>query len=77
MKQLIPLSELNVGQCATIIKLLTFGSMRRRLQDLGVIKGTQIECVLKNPSGNPIAYFVRGAVIALRTEDAKNILVKI
>ncbi len=76
MNQEIPLCELGVGQYATVQKILTFGSMRRRLQDLGIIPGTKIECVLKNPSGDPVAYFVRGAMIALRNRDSKGILVQ-
>lgn len=73
----MPLSQLNVGQRATIAKLLTCGSMRRRLQDLGIVQGTTIECVLKSPSGDPVAYFVRGAMIALRNHDSKGVLVKL
>ena len=76
MNQEMPLCDLRVGQYATVKRLQGFGSLRRRLQDLGMIPGTKIECVLKNPSGDPIAYFVRGAVIALRNRDSKEILVQ-
>ena len=49
--------------------------MRRRLQDMGLVEGTEVECVLKSPSGDPTAYGVRGALIALRAEDARQVLV--
>lgn len=67
------LSELKEGQSGTVIYIDTSGSMRRRLLDLGVIEGTTINCVHKSPSGNPVAYQIRGAIIALRTDDSQNI----
>ncbi|MSS62440.1 ferrous iron transport protein B [Velocimicrobium porci] len=70
------LSALNVGEQAIVTTLLTSGTMRRRLQDIGLIEGTCIECLLKSPCGNPSAYLIRGAVIALRSEDSSSILIK-
>lgn len=47
--------------------------MRQRLCDLGIVGGTRIECVARAGLGGPSAYLVRGAVIALRREDADKI----
>ena len=47
-----------------------------RLLDLGLIAGTEVMALEQSPSGDPIAYFIRGAVIALRSEDASQILVE-
>ena len=47
--------------------------IKRRLIDLGIIKGTKIEPVLLSPSGDPRAFSVRGTLIAIRKEDAENI----
>lgn len=69
------LAELEVGQLARVLNLSTTGSMRRRLQDLGVVEGTAITCLQKSPSGDPVAYLIRGAAIALRREDSGGILV--
>lgn len=69
------LTMLSEGDCARVAGLKTTGSMRRRLLDLGMIEGTRVWCAQKSPCGDPIAYAVRGAVIALRNEDAENILV--
>lgn len=69
------LSGLKEGENAHVQKLLSKGSMRRRLQDLGLVEGTQIFCTQKSPFGDPTAYAVRGAIIALRQEDAQQILV--
>jgi ferrous iron transport protein A len=45
--------------------------------DLGLIQGTRVEALQKSPSGDPIAYEIRGAVIALRSEEASQILVEL
>ncbi|MDD2418678.1 MAG: FeoA family protein [Oscillospiraceae bacterium] len=69
------LSELKRGQTAKVKALSVTGSMRRRLQDIGLIEGTRVECLQMSPGGDPIAYLIRGAVIALRSEDSSNIQV--
>lgn len=71
------MNNLKEGQTAQVTEILTTGSMRRRLQDIGLIKGTKVECLQKNPSGDPIAYSIRGAIIALRSEDSGKILVQL
>ncbi len=67
------LDQMKVGEIATIKKLNIEGSMRRRLLDIGATTGTQVECVMKSPAGDPVAYFIRGALIAIRKDDAKKI----
>ena len=49
--------------------------MARRLLDLGLVPGTRVACVARSPTGDPAAYRVRGAVIALRGGDAAGIQV--
>ena len=70
------LPELRVGDGGVVECLEAKPGIRRRLRDLGLIEGTWVECVLKSPGGNPMAYFIRGAVIAIRNEDAGSILVR-
>ncbi len=69
------LSELPIGMSATVQNINLQGSIKRRLCDLGLINGTKVTCVLKSPKGTPIAYNIRGAIIALRTNDSKNIII--
>jgi DtxR family transcriptional regulator, Mn-dependent transcriptional regulator len=52
------------------------GSQRRRLLDLGVIRGTEIEAAFASAAGDPMAYRIRGALIALRREQARWIRVE-
>ena len=70
------LNQLTQGESATVVDLLSTGNMRRRMLDIGLIEGTRIKCLQKSPSGDPIAYLIRGAVIALRSEDSKDIVIK-
>jgi Fe2+ transport system protein FeoA len=52
-------------------------SVKRRLLDLGIVKGTKITPILKSPSGDPTAFFIRGSIIAIRNEETKLIEVLI
>lgn len=70
------LNRLEVGECAIILNINAKGSMYRRLLDLGLVAGTLVRCIMKAPSGDPSAYLIRGAVIALRDEDSAKIEVK-
>ena len=73
------LRDLKPGKSAKVIGLADTcqGFERFRLLDLGVVPGTVIKLALDNPLHDPLAYFIRGAVIALRKEQAAKILVKI
>lgn len=70
------LNNIKIGQNAVIKKMLNEEQMKRRLSDVGLIEGTTVCCVTRAPFGDPTAFGVRGAVIALREEDSKNILVE-
>ncbi len=70
------LNSIDVGEYAEIAALLTKGSMRQRLLDIGLTPDTVVECVGKSPAGDPRAFLIRGAVIAIRKEDCDEILIK-
>ncbi|MCI9408806.1 MAG: ferrous iron transport protein A [Oscillospiraceae bacterium] len=70
------LFNMREGTSAIVSKLLNEGGMRRRLQDIGLIEGTSVLCLQRSPAGDPIAYLIRGAVIALREEDSSKVLVE-
>ena len=71
----ISLDKLPAGTQAKICALEQEGPIRRRLADLGFVSGALVQCVGISPLGDPHAYFICGAVIALRTCDCKKILV--
>ena len=71
----ITLNNLPIGHKCVVSSLLSSGNERRRMLDLGIIPNTYIEALYKSPAGDPVAYFIRGTVIALRSEDANKILI--
>ena len=72
----IQLNYLPLGKKAKVKRLVSDGIIRRRMLDLGLISGTEVEALQKSPSGDPVAYSIRGAVFALRSEEASKILVE-
>lgn len=74
-RSIVPLSTLKQGEKAYVVDLALDGLIRRRVLDLGIVPGTSLKCIGSAPAGDPIAYLVRGTVIALRSEDAKSIRV--
>lgn len=67
------MSRLLPGECGIVMRICGKCGMKRRLQDLGLVEGTRVLCLQKSPLGDPTAFSIRGAVIALRAEDASNI----
>jgi len=66
------LLDLEPGEMGVVVDVSPAcqGSQRRRLLDLGVVKGTEIRPELVSAAGDPVAYRIRGALIALRREQA-------
>lgn len=73
----IHLTDLPIDTEAKVLNLNCSGMVRRRLLDLGIVKGTLITPILKSPSGDPTAFLIRGSTIAIRKEDASLIDVKL
>ena len=67
------LTDLHPGQAARVTALDPRGELTARLAELGFLPGTRVVCVARAPLGDPTAYLVRGAVIALRGRDAAGV----
>lgn len=70
------LNQLTEGEAARIESLRMQGRLRRRLMDIGMIPGTRVECLERGPFGDPVAFLVRGTVMALRSSDLELITVR-
>jgi Fe2+ transport system protein FeoA len=68
-----PLAELRLGEQGKVISISPAcrGPERRRFMDLGILPGAIITAEMRSPGGDPTAYRIRGALIALRQEQAK------
>ncbi len=71
----LSLNDVLPGQRVVVSALESKGSMRRRMLDIGLIANTEVECLGRSPGGDPSAFLIRGAVIAIRSEDCKDILI--
>lgn len=71
--KIIKLSQLKLNNKGIIEKVNCQEGIKRRLLDLGLVKGTNIVPVLVSPSKDPRAFLVRQSIIAIRKEDADNI----
>lgn len=70
---IITMCELKQNQTGVVINI----SKNKRIQDLGLTVGTKVKYLFASPMNDPSAYLIRGAVIAIRNKDAKDILVEL
>ena len=67
------LSELRTGERAVIVKVNGHGSFRKRIIEMGFVKGNKVKVILNAPLRDPIEYEIIGYKISLRREEASNI----
>lgn len=70
------LCDLSAGESARIVEILPCGDIRQRFLDIGLIRGTRIKCLHRSRGNDMKAYLIRGAVIAIRNEDCRSVLVE-
>ena len=72
----VPLSSLAAGDRATVPAVDDSTPIGRRLLDLGFLPETEVRVVRRAPLGDPIAYYLRGYQLCLRSSDAARIRVR-
>ena len=65
------LSDLNTGERGVIVKVLGHGSFRKRIVEMGFIKGTVVEVLLNAPLQDPVKYKILGYEVSLRHAEAQ------
>ena len=70
---MISLNELKVNEEAIIFFVLADENIKKRLLDVGFVKGSKVKKVLEK--GNIVTYEIKGAIMAIRKDDTKNIMV--
>lgn len=71
-KKIITIDKLCPGEAA-VVECVAPSPLSERLRDLGLVSGTAVRCLHRGPLGDPMAYGIRGAVIALRREDGRTV----
>ena len=69
--QMMKLSELKTGECGTITKVLGHGGFRKRIMEMGFVKGKAVEVLLNAPLQDPVKYKVMGYEVSLRRQEAE------
>ncbi len=67
------LSELNTGERAVVVKVNGHGSFRKRIIEMGFVKGNKVKVILNAPLRDPIEYEIIGYKISLRRDEASKI----
>ena len=67
------LSELKTGEKGVIVKVTGHGSFRKRIVEMGFIKGTEVEVLLNAPLKDPVKYRLLGYEVSLRHDEARMI----
>jgi Fe2+ transport system protein FeoA len=67
------LSEVREGQSATIVRVGGASVLRRRILEMGVVRGTEVYVEKYAPLKDPLELVVKGAHISLRVEEAAQI----
>ena len=70
------LSQLEIGEKATVTAVNGEGAVRRRLFDMGITPGAEVYLRKKAPLGDPIEISLRGYELTLRKSEASNVEVK-
>ena len=71
------LNELKPRDKGTIIKITGQGSLRRRLLDMGIIPGSELEIIRVAPLGDPVEIIIKRYNLSLRKEEAKQVWVEV
>ncbi len=70
------LKDLEPGQKAKIAKISGTSSIKRRIMDMGLVPGAEIEMERYAPLGDPVEIKLKGYHLSLRKEEAENIVIE-
>ena len=71
------LSAVKAGERGAITRVGGTGALRRRLMDMGIVKGAEIEMVRSAPLGDPVEFLLRGYNLTLRRKEAENVWLEV
>jgi ferrous iron transport protein A len=71
------LSELNPGERGVVVKIGGSSSTRRRIMDMGVVRGTEIIVIRRAPLGDPVEFEIKDYNLSLRKKEADKIFVEL
>ena len=73
---MLMLHNATIGSVVKVENLTSTGYLRERMLALGLTKGAKVEVIRRGPSGDPTVFNIRGAMIALRNEEASFVAIQ-
>jgi len=73
---MLPLSRFKEGERGVIVRLNGSGPFRKRLQEMGFIRGTEVLVEKYAPLRDPIELIVKGYHVSLRVDEAEHVLME-
>lgn len=77
MGKVMGLHEVEIKTKVRVVQINPESKMRRRIMDMGIVKGTELVLEGKAPMGDPIEIGVRGYNLSLRKSEAKDVIVEV
>jgi Fe2+ transport system protein FeoA len=77
MRTILKLSDLVPGRTGCVSRICGEGRLRKRLLDMGVVPGSEIEVLRIAPLGGPMEVVVRGYNLSLRMEEAAQVYLEV
>ncbi|MCT8976784.1 ferrous iron transport protein A [Clostridium sp. CX1] len=77
MGKIMGLHEVEIKTKVRVVQINPESKMRRRIMDMGIVKGTELVLEGKAPMGDPIEIGVRGYNLSLRKNEAKDVIVEV
>jgi len=76
MSNAIPMRELKVGEKAKVVAITAIGELGRRIRDMGLVPGAELEIIGRAPLQDPVALRLTGFTLSLRNNEADYIAVE-
>ncbi len=76
MDKILPLRKMQVGQRAKVVAVDAAGEMGRRIRDMGLVPGAELEVMGRAPLRDPVALRIGGFTLTLRNNEADYISVE-
>lgn len=77
MSKMKRLDEMRAGEWGKIAVVSPCGALRRRMMEMGLVRGTELKVIRLAPSGDPVEVLLKGYSLALRKKEAVNITLEV
>ncbi|MCP8305071.1 MAG: ferrous iron transport protein A [archaeon] len=71
------LSDVEPGQKGVVVRIKGSGTTRRRIMDIGIVRGAEIKVIRRAPLGDPVELEIRDYNLTLRKKEAENVYVSL